>query len=456
MDRFQRWPRLALVLVCALAWSCGQTMTTPAPSPAPSRAGEWPTYGHDVARTSYNPDETVVSSSTLANLAPSWQVDIGSNGTPPSGAPTVSGGQVFVGSSASSGPNFFAFNAASGMPIWSANIGYKFAPECGNDFNVGIGSTSAVLGSVVSVGGGGDGAYYGLDAGSGQILWRQPLNVGPSGFTWSSPLSVGGVVYFGVASQCDNPSVRGEVRAVSLASGSLLAQQFFVSPGASGAGVWNSPALSPDGSTLVVATGEDGGTHGTLEQAIVSLDPRTLAILQSDKEGPTDQDLDFASTPLVFSDSRGRTLVGANHKDGVFYAYVLANITGGPLWLRSVGVVVGLAPAYDPTLLNGGTLFFGGTDSSGNPQLHAVDPATGADRWPPVSVPSMAGNIAVANHLIFVNAGGSGLLVLDEGSGATLRVLTPAGAGSAFSGVAVAGGAVYWLSGSALNVWRVP
>ena len=67
--------------------------------------------------------------------------------------------------------------------------------------------------------GGGDSAYYGLDAATGAQVWRSPLAAGFNGFPWASPLIAGSRVYLGVSSRCDNPSVRGAVRAVDLATG---------------------------------------------------------------------------------------------------------------------------------------------------------------------------------------------------------------------------------------------
>src|SRR5437867_60768 len=195
-------------------------------------------YGHDVSRTNFNPDEAIISLDNLSQLTQRWQVSIGTNGTGPSGAPSVANGRVYVGSSAPTGNNFFAFDAVTGAQAWSANIGYF--STC---FNVGIGSTCAISGTVVSVGGG-DTAYYGLDANTGAQLWRNPMNVGSSGFPWASPLLAYDRSYLGMASRCDNPSVRGEVRAVGLYDGIQLANQYFVPAGLAGAGVWNSPALS--------------------------------------------------------------------------------------------------------------------------------------------------------------------------------------------------------------------
>ncbi|HMA35003.1 MAG TPA: S-layer homology domain-containing protein [Chloroflexia bacterium] len=409
--------------------------------------GDWPMYGHDPSRTNYNPDETVLTAANVAQLAPRWQANLGSNGTPPSGAPSVANGRVYVGSSVASGPNFFAFDAVTGAPAWSTSVGYSNS-DC---FNVGIGATAAISGNVV-VAGGGDAAYYGLNATTGAQFWRVPLNAGASGFAWASPVLAGSRAYIGVSSRCDNPSVRGEVRALDLAGGAQLTNQYFVPAGQAGAGIWNSPALSPDGNTLVVATGEDyNGYDGPYNRALVTLDAGSLAIGQANKQGAPGQDLDFGTTPVIFHDSSHRLLAGANHKDGNFYAYSLDTVAAGPLWSRATGTAVGMMPGYDPNFGAGGTLFI----ASDSGTLYAVDPATGADRWPPVSVGNMAGNLALANGLVFANTGDS-VQVLDETTGAVLTSLVPAQAGAAYSGVVVAHGFVYWLSGAYLNAWSLP
>src|SRR6478672_12105639 len=288
----------------ALPGGNGGTARTPA---AP---GDWPMYGHDVSRTNYNPDETTISAANVAQLVSRWQFNVGTSGTPPSAAPSVSGGKVYVGSSASTGNDFFAFDAVTGSPVYSVNLNYQ--NSC---FNVGIGSTAAISGSIVSVGGG-DPAYYGLDANNGAQLWRNLMNVGASGFPWESPLMAYGRSYVGIASRCDNPSVRGEIRAVDMNTGATINSQYFVPSGQQGGGIWNSPALSPDGSTLVVVTGEDYSCSPNCAntRAMVSLDPITLSILQVNQQGSSGADQDFGTTPVIFHDSLGRTLVGANHK----------------------------------------------------------------------------------------------------------------------------------------------
>ncbi len=91
-------------------------------------------------------------------------------------------------------------------------------------------------------------------------------------------------------------------------------------------------------------------------------------------------------------------------------------------------------PAYDP-VRNGGTLYVAGD----NGQIFALDPATGADRWPPVAVGFVYGNMALAGGLIVVSSGGS-LVMLDSAGCASPVASTspPAAAAATTTGIAVA------------------
>jgi outer membrane protein assembly factor BamB len=317
---------------------------------------------------------------------------------------------------------------------------------------VGIGSTAAISGTVLAVGGG-DEAYYGLNAQTGASLWREPLNVGSSGFAWVSPVLVGDRAYLGVASYCDNPPVRGELRAVDMLSGQVLARRYIVPQGNAGGGIWNSPALSPRGNVLAVTTGEDThGYNGPYNRAMITLDPLSLDITGDDQQGLTNGDFDFASSPVIFHDRNNRLLVGASHKDNHFYAYELENVNKGAVWSRQAVYAIGMLAAYDPTAGEGGTLFLTGRDGT----LYTVDPATGADIRPPIKVGRLHGNLALANGLIFADAGGAGLSIYNESDGRLLRTIKPDHAADGYSGVAVAHGFIYWVSGGYLNAWSLP
>src|SRR5829696_2414183 len=73
--------------------------------------GDWPMYGHDASRTSYNPDETTISAGNVGQLVQRWQANVGFGSQAPFNAPSVANGKVYVGSSIASGSNFFAFDA---------------------------------------------------------------------------------------------------------------------------------------------------------------------------------------------------------------------------------------------------------------------------------------------------------------------------------------------------------
>ncbi|HEX8217910.1 MAG TPA: PQQ-binding-like beta-propeller repeat protein [Chloroflexia bacterium] len=424
----------------------------PGPTPAPPRnednpGGDWPMYGHDAQHTSYNPDETLIGAANVEQLVSRWQVFLGSNGNPSSSSPSVAGGRVYVGSSVASGPNFFAFDAKTGAPAWSANLGYKSDCE-----DVGIGSTAAISGTVLAVGGG-DEAYYGLDARTGARLWREEMSAGGSAFAWVSPLLAAGRAYVGVASYCDNPPVRGELRAVDLLSGEVVARKYIVDSGAAGGGIWNSPAISPRGNVLAITTGEDThGYNGPYNRAMLTLDPLSLDITGDDQQGLTSGDFDFASSPVIFHDRNNRLLVGASHKDNHFYAYELENVNKGAIWSKPAVYAIGMLAAYDPTAGEGGTLFLTGREGL----LYAVDPATGADVRPPMEVGQLHGNLAIANGLIFADAGDEGLSIYSVADGRRLRTLMPANAAQGYSGVAVSRGFIYWVSGGYLNAWSLP
>ncbi|MDQ3706348.1 MAG: PQQ-binding-like beta-propeller repeat protein [Chloroflexota bacterium] len=446
---------LLLALVAAFVYVAPRVGTTTSANRDANTPGDWPMLGHDVSRTSFNPHERALSATNIDSLVPRWRAVINPEGIPAGSAPSVANGRVYIGGSAHAGPNFFAFEASSGAPLWQVSLGYASTDCSAEGIEVGIGSTAAILGSIVVVGGG-DAAYYGLDADTGATLWRDPLDVGPSGFAWASPLLAHGRAYYGAASHCDNPSVRGEVRSVDLGSGRHLARLFVVPNGKAGGGVWHAPTLSPDARTLVVATGEDFEGHdGPLNRALVSLDALSLDVIQADKQGALNDDQDWGSTPVIFNDSQGRTLVAASHKDGAIRVYAIDDIKAGPIWARHENAAIAMTPAYDPTFGQGGTLFFEGYKDTGS-HLYAVDPTTGADRWTPVPLPDYTlGNMAIANGLIFLNLNGA-LHVYDEHTGTLLRAIEPEDSGPSWTGPAVSHGFVYWTSGAYLNAWSLP
>ena len=183
---------LAGLACMVMLWPWQATAATPRALATLASGGDWPMYGHDTAHTNYNPHETLISASNVSQLISRWQSpDMGFNSHASSSAPSVANGKVYAGSSNPNGNNYYAFDATTGAPLWSANLGYQ--PRCDS---VGIGSTAAISGTTLVVGGGDD-AYYALDANDGHILWRNPINMGPSAYPWELPLLANGRAYSG-------------------------------------------------------------------------------------------------------------------------------------------------------------------------------------------------------------------------------------------------------------------
>jgi len=224
----------ATTLLLLTACGTAPAARTPAAAASVTATSDWPTYGYDVTRSGTNLGETQLVKERAPALRPLWQAEIGMGRRASFSTPTVADGTVFLGSSVEEGDNFFAIDAATGMLLWSVDLGHR----AGSCTGIGVASSAAVSAGVVVVGGG-DGAYFGIDETAGTILWQHDLAAGPSGFAWTSPLILNGRAYVGVASECDNPSVPGELRALDLRSGALVARHPFSSGTVPGGGLWN-------------------------------------------------------------------------------------------------------------------------------------------------------------------------------------------------------------------------
>ena len=111
--------RIVLVVV-ALTWALtavdsGAAPAAGLPGCAPPKAGgEWRTYGHDLANTRSQPDETVIGTRNVSSLRQAWAFSTRSLSTTAgdlTGTPIVADGCVYAGSN---GGWVFALNADTG------------------------------------------------------------------------------------------------------------------------------------------------------------------------------------------------------------------------------------------------------------------------------------------------------------------------------------------------------
>jgi hypothetical protein len=333
---------------------------------------DWPTYMHDAQRSGAGGD-TTLSPANAAHIAKLWAVKTA--GVVPSSA-TVVGGVAYVGSWDG---NEYAINAATGTVRWKTFLGQTVDSTC-NPQPQGITSTATVQNSTVYVGGG-DSNWYALDASTGNVLWKVFTgDNSPSGghYNWSSPLIYNGDAYIGVASNCDQPLVQGQLLQVDLTT-HLVVHTFNVVPsGQVGGGIWTSPSVDAATNTVYVMTGNEGQeplTTQPLTESLVALDAAQLTVKAS-WQIPTQElgpDFDWGTSPVLYSNAAGNSMVAAADKNGVLYAFNRSNVSAGPVWRQRVAYAdPGVEPQAGGGTLstgdaNGSTLYWAGGNTSVTP-----------------------------------------------------------------------------------------
>jgi outer membrane protein assembly factor BamB len=395
-----------------------------APLVLPAGTQDWPTYLHDSQRSGAS-GEQLITSAQAPQLTKLWSFKTG--GAIAAQAAIV-GGIAYVGSWDG---NEYAINVQTGAELWATNLGTSNQPACYPP-NPGITSSATVSNGVVYVGGG-NAYWYALDANTGAILWDVYTgdNSAASGhYNWSSPLIYNGYAYIGVASNCDNPLVQGQVLQVSLSTHQIVNTLSLVPNGQVGGGVWTSPTVDPATNTIYVTTGTLNQVTQTLSQAIVAFDANTLTV-KSFWQIPAAQaviDSDWGTTPILMTDSQGDQLVAAINKNGYVYAFNRANLSAGPVWERYIAAggdcpQCGDGSASSSTFANGVLYISGGNttiNGVGYPGfVDALDPGTGNIIWQHGTVGPVIAAITYYNGLI-IDGAGSTVEVLDATAGTRL------------------------------------
>jgi polyvinyl alcohol dehydrogenase (cytochrome) len=316
-------------------------------------------------------------------------------------SPTVVAGQVYIG--AQSG-GFYVLNESTGALVWSRQLDTRPKATCRA---LGITSTAAVLPDPVTgtttVYVSGARFLYALDAATGDLLWQ--TEVGPvdasvpdAYYNWSSPTVIGGRIYVGLSSGCDDPLIRGGVVELDQHTGQVLHTWHTVPAGSIGGSVWSSVAASPAGSSLWVSTGNECdrsidtcpvGNQIGHSLSIVHLSP-SLKLLQGwQAPGTAGQghDWDFGSSPTLFRG--GAADVGACNKIGLYYALAASPLSSQPLWTDEVAAPVGQEGSCTSSAVwdrLGGALYISGdgttiAGTSYGGSVGRVSPATGAYAW---------------------------------------------------------------------------
>jgi outer membrane protein assembly factor BamB len=331
-------------------------------SVTPADAGQdWTTWGYDVQRTGFNPNETTLSPATVHGLHLLWSFPFAlksdnapvlASNVPVDEVPT---NLIYAGDRTGT---FHAVNADTGAEVWSRQLGMNLT--CAGVLGVtdtAVIDRSTNLLYVV----GGDGQLYALDLATGQDApgWPLPITSFPNEYVWSAITQFGGSLYVAVASGCDGLGTNyGRVVRVDPINIAQTAA-FYVTDGPNtgvwGGGIWGWGGVSIDPATgdayEVSANGypQDPYEHFMYAESLVRLGG-DLSVVSSNYPGLDGVDVDFGSTPVLFDSPHGcGPQLAAEGKTGELFLYDRNDIASGPVdRVRVSGANLIGVPAYDP------------------------------------------------------------------------------------------------------------
>jgi outer membrane protein assembly factor BamB len=414
---------LTAVPAGAVTAAVQRVAVTPAPTAA-TASQDWPTYLQNAARTNATTDGTLTAAGA-PNLALDWTYQTGG---PIATSASVVGTTAYVGSWDG---YEYAINTTTGALIWKTYTGITTDPAC-NPATIGITSAAAVVNGVVYVGGGGP-YFYALDASTGAILWQ--VYTGDNSqtgahYNWSSPLIVNGYAYIGIASNCDNPLVQGQLLQVPISGaqqGQIINTYNFVPNGQVGGGIWTSPTYDTATNTIFLSTGTLAGYTQTQSQAIVALNAANLQYVSSWQLpfGASVSDSDWSTTPTLTTDGAGDQLMSVANKNGVLYTFNRNNLAAGPVWQKQIAIGGNCPTCGDGSLASGifanGVLYYAGghnvqSGHGSGGSISAFDPGTGTVLWSRQTDQPILGSPAYVNGMIGA-VEGSTFEVLDASNG---------------------------------------
>lgn len=380
--------------------------------------GDWAMFGGDLMSSRANLHETAISPSTVASLAPAWDV----LGAATSSAPAVVAGVVYLPSWDGS---VLALRVQDGTQVWKAML------PSGVDSSPAVSGDSVYLSDTT-------GSVHALNRATGAVRWSVRTDPHPQAHLWSSPIVIesSNLVVVGVASYEEvafnaGLTFRGSVVGLDATTGSERFKIYTTAGNASegpGVAVWGTVAVDEPRGLLYVGTGNNYKAPGSeLSDSMLAIDYEVGSIVWSHQfladdvfslMGATGPDYDIGSTANLFT-ANGKDLVGIGIKSGVYVA--LDRDTGVVEWMRAVspgGIFGGIvsAPAYA-----NGTVFVTSNDAAaGETAVAALDAATGNVVWDARLPMQTFGGVAYANGLVFVGTLASTLTAFDAASGNVL------------------------------------
>jgi outer membrane protein assembly factor BamB len=352
----------------------------------------WLTYGDDLQRTGYNPDETTIGPGNARRLHEAWSADLGdvmiAQAVQGSGVNVQGAVRTLIYEGTEHG-DFYALRSSDGVVVWHVNLG-SIQTSCFDmpDAVFGIGGAGTIhftgLDKGVIYVAGGDGSVHALDLATGaeQAGWPVTGVFTPAqDHVYSGLNLLRGKLYVTVASHCDDAPYFGKTVEIDTATHSIV-RRFYPagapSHGISGGGIWGpgGASIDPTNGHVFVATGNALTTPERFRYSedVVELS-RSLQVLGSNYPGLIGGDVDFGATPILYRPAGcPTTQVAAKNKSGVLVVYDEGNVSTGYTQRVQVGSVADWQfngiPAWDPVT---NMLYIGNSsDSSSDVYLHGM------------------------------------------------------------------------------------
>jgi polyvinyl alcohol dehydrogenase (cytochrome) len=216
---------------------------------------DWQMIGHDAQDTRTNPFEHTIKPSNVSGLALKW---VAATTGDVSATPAVADGAVYFGDF---GGTFWKLDAATGSTIWS----HKVSDYTGIAGDIARTSPS-VDGNVVVVGSLSRPFVLGIDATTGQLIWKTQVNPDMQatghGIMTGSPVLNGDTIITGVSAtgaSGSNATFRADIVALNALTGQILWRTYSLPDngglpgGYAGATMFAPPAVDPS-AALVFGT----------------------------------------------------------------------------------------------------------------------------------------------------------------------------------------------------------
>lgn len=470
-------------------------------SSAPTPAGEWTSYGHDITNSRTQPLETSIGLTNAATLEPAFvHREPGAVGTINS-TPIVAGGCLFVAADENGASGrFTALDANTGETVWSTII-----PIGQNAYGGAIVGSPAISGNLLIAPVNKLAAPFvvALDRDTGTEVWRSDaLDTQPSSGTNASVTVWNGVVFIGFFGKAGPwTEERGGFVLLDAATGATLKKTFTIpdedfEQQYAGAGIWGTAAVDESTGYAYVGTSNPHNPQKIHERSTsllkIDLDRSrdTFGEIVGHYQGLRDTivpgaeqqpvcetepdvyytgsfsatclaiDVDFGASPHLIRVG-DRTLLGAQQKSGTYHVVDTADMTG--VSMTQVGAPCFACSAGSPAFAGGKAFVPAGPPG----QMVAVDVAT-TGRGVPAWASPIAGGFAfnpasTANGLVWLVDSGGFLDAWDQTTGVPVvkrRLQNDTGESmfttTSSAGVAIANGMIYAALGSFVIAYRLP